>query len=484
MKTEFMVAITQLSAEKNLSVDLVLSAVESALVSAYRKNSFAPDQDIVVKISPNTGGVKVYLRKNVVENVENPNTEIKQADARKLDRNARVGDVVSMEATPPDAGRIAIQTARQVILQRLHEAEHHAIFEEFTVREGEVVTGMVQRITPDQLYVDLGKAEGILPKPEQVHNERYRVGQRLKFYLMEVSKAQRGPQIILSRAHRNLLRKLFELEVPEIHGGAVEIKAVAREAGFRSKVAVAARQDGIDPVGCCVGLRGIRIQNIVNELHDEKIDVMQWSENPKVFIANALSPAQVSHVELNEDETTAMVVVPDKQLSLAIGKDGQNARLAAKLTGWRIDIKSLSVYEKEKAELAALEAPPAEPEEKPTEEKIPVKATKTRKSRAAKAEPEILIPKEAAGEEEAEKVKEEVVQPQPVSFSDFELVLTKGKSKQEEPETTQIRFAEDILPAKAAARKKKKKDLDAKEKGKTKKLKGKQPDYDREEYAE
>jgi N utilization substance protein A len=480
MKTEFMVAITQLSAEKNLSVDLVLSAVESALVSAYRKNSFAPDQDIVVKISPNTGGVKVYLRKTVVEKVENPNTEIKQSDARKIDRNARAGDTVSIESTPPDAGRIAIQTARQVILQRLHEAEHHAIFEEFTVREGEVVTGMIQRVTPEHIYVDLGKAEGILPKSEQVHNERYRVGQRLKFYLMEVSKAQRGPQIILSRAHRNLLRKLFELEVPEIHGGAVEIKAVAREAGFRSKVAVAARQDGIDPVGCCVGLRGIRIQNIVNELNDEKIDVVQWSDDQRVFIANALSPAQVSSVELHDVETTAMVVVPDKQLSLAIGKDGQNARLAAKLTGWRIDIKSLSVYEKERAELVIPEEKPAEPEEKPAGEKVKAKASKARKARAAKVEPE-----ETEVEKEGEGEKEEAVEPQPVSLTDFELVLSKSKMMQEEPETNQIRFAEDILPSKAAAKKKKKKELDAKEKGKTRKLKGKQTDYDREEeYAE
>jgi N utilization substance protein A len=490
MKTEFMVAITQLSAEKNLSVDLVLSAVESALVSAYRKNSFAPDQDIVVKISPDTGNVKVYLRKIVVDEIENPNTEIKQADARKIDRNARVGDTVSMEATPPDAGRIAIQTARQVILQRLHEAEHHAIFEEFTVREGEVITGMIQRITPEQIYVDLGKAEGLLPKPEQVHNERYRVGQRLKFYLMEVSKAQKGPQIILSRSHRNLLRKLFELEVPEIHGGAVEIKAVAREAGYRSKVAVAARQEGIDPVGCCVGLRGIRIQNIVNELNDEKIDVVQWADDPRVFISNALSPAQVSNVELNEGETTALVVVPDKQLSLAIGKDGQNARLAAKLTGWRIDIKSLSIYEKEKAEMAAPVEAPAESGEKPAEEKVETKAKKTKKAKAKKTETEPVSAEEPAiinvEEEEVEEAKEEVVEPQPVSFTDFELVLTRGKSKQEEPETTQIRFAEDILPSKAAAKKKKRKDLDAKEKGKAKKLKGKQQaNYDREEeYAE
>ena len=211
-----------------------------------------------------------------------------------IDKNAKIGDTISIEATPPNAGRIAAQTARQVILQRLHEAEHHAIYEEFTCKEGDVLTGVIQRITSDQIYVDLGKAEAILLPGEQVHSERYRVGQRLKFYLLEVVKAARGPQILISRSHRNLLRRLFELEVPEIHSGIVELKSVAREAGHRSKVAVAARQDGIDPVGCCVGLRGIRIQNIVNELNDEKIDVVQWVDDPKVYISNALSPAQVS----------------------------------------------------------------------------------------------------------------------------------------------------------------------------------------------
>lgn len=477
MKTEFMVAITQLSAEKNLSVDLVLSAVESALVSAYKKSSFSPEQDIIVKISPNTGGVKVYLKQAVVDKVQDPKLEIKLTDARKVDRNARVGDIINIESTPPDAGRIAIQTARQVILQRLHEAEHHAIFEEFTVREGEVVTGMIQRVTPEQIYVDLGKAEGILPRPEQVHNERYRTGQRLKLYLMEVSKTARGPQIILSRAHRNLLRKLFELEVPEIHAGAVEIKAVAREAGFRSKVAVAARQEGIDPVGCCVGLRGIRIQNIVNELNDEKIDVVQWSEDSRLFIANSLSPAQVSNVELNVQESTAMVVVPDKQLSLAIGKDGQNARLAAKLTGWRIDIKSLSAYEKERAELAAREAPPVEAGE-------PLKQrAKTRAKKTVKALEGLMTEPVGAEQAEAAPVKGQAPQPQPVSFTDIELVLTRGKRKQEEPATTQIRFAEDILPSKTSARKKTK-EADGKEKVKTRKLKGKQADYNREEEYE
>jgi len=491
MKTEFMVAITQLAAEKNLSVDLVLSAVESALVSAYKKNSFAPEQDIVVKMNPNTGIVKVYVKKAVVEKVATPTIEIKLTEAKKVDKNARVGDVINIENTPPDAGRIAIQTARQVILQRLHEAEHHAIFEEFTVREGEVVTGMIQRITPDNIHVDLGKAEAIMPIPEQVHNERYRVGQRMKFYLLEVSKTARGPQIIISRSHRNLLKRLLEMEVPEIHSGVVEIKAVAREAGHRSKVAVAARQEGIDPVGCCVGLRGIRIQNIVNELNDERIDVVQWAEDPKVFIGSALSPAQVSSVELNQEDGTAMVVVPDKQLSLAIGKDGQNARLAAKLTGWRIDIKSVSAAEKEKAALAAkeeAEAPAPVEKKKKTKkeakaevvEEAVSKPVEEVKEEEIKETEEAIAELEELEEEEEEEEEEEVEELKPVStLSDLNLVFSSIKGK--EQAGTQIRFAEDILPGKGGARKKSKKDLEIKEKNKAKKTKGKHTEYRSEE---
>src|SRR4030042_707669 len=293
----------------------------------------------------------IALTQLSAEEFTDPIHEISLADAQKLDRNAQIGDTISIESTPPNAGRIAAQTARQVILQRLHEAEHHAIFEEFTGKEGDTVTGMVQRIAPEQIHIDLGKAEAILPSSEQVHNERYRIGQRLKLYVLEVTKATRGPHILVSRSHRNLLRRLFEMEIPELYGGTIDIKSIAREAGYRSKVAVAARQEGVGPVGCCVGLRGIRIQNIVNELRGEKIDVVEWSDDPANFIANGLSPAQVLSVELNQAENTAVVTVPDKQLSLAIGKEGQNARLAAKLTGWRIDIKSTSAVEAEKASI-------------------------------------------------------------------------------------------------------------------------------------
>jgi N utilization substance protein A len=477
MKSEFMVALTQLSAEKHLPKEVVLSAIETALVSAYRKDAFVAGQDIAAKINPNTGEVKVFVKKTTVEKVADSLHEISLTDAQKIDRNAQIGDIVSIEATPPNAGRIAAQTARQVILQRLHEAEHHAIFEEFTGKEGDIVTGMVQRITPEQIHIDLGKAEAILPAAEQVHNERYRIGQRLKLYVLEVTKTTRGPQIIVSRSHRNLLRRLFELEIPEIYGGTIDIKSIAREAGYRSKVAVAARQEGVDPVGCCVGLRGIRIQNVVNELRGEKIDVVEWSEDPATFIANALSPAQVSSVDLNPAENTAVVIVPDKHLSLAIGKEGQNARLAAKLTGWRIDIKSTTAVEVEKASLEPEEAEAAEETMAQTEELVTEFAE----------EEELVIPSEEEVPGELEPVAEEKTEEKVGAAADFELVLASGvPSSTKSGESRQIRFAEDILPGRASKAKKKKggkKESDQPE-SKSRPKKGRQKRLDYEEEFE
>jgi N utilization substance protein A len=348
MKSDFLLAITQLSAEKKLPKEVVIAAVESALVSAYKKDNFAANQNIAVKISPTTGKVEVWAEKIAVEQPLDGRREIPLDEARRVKPNVQIGEAIMVEATPRNAGRIAAQTAKQVILQRLHEAEHSAIFEEYTDKEGSIVTGVVQRIEPRQVFLDLGRTEAVLPGAEQMHNERYQIGQRLKVCLLEVVQASRGPQLVVSRSHPNLLRRLFELEVPEVFNGIVEIKSIAREAGYRSKVAVAARQDGIDPVGCCVGLRGIRIQNIVNELGGEKIDVVMWNPSTSVFIANALGPAQVLSVELNDEEKVAAAIIPDKQLSLAIGREGQNVRLAAKLTGWRIDIKSASTAEAER----------------------------------------------------------------------------------------------------------------------------------------
>ncbi len=372
MKSEFLLAITQLSAEKSLPKEVVITAIESALVSAYRKDSFAPNQNIAVKINPNSGKVEVWAEKTVVEPVADGRQEISLDDARKIKPEIKTGETVMVEATPQNAGRIAAQTAKQVILQRLHEAEHSAIFEEYANKEGDAVTGVVQRIETGNVIMDLGRAEAVLPPSEQVKIERYRAGQRAKVLVVQVARTTKGARVVVSRSHPNLVRRLFELEVPEVLNGAVEIKFIAREAGFRSKVAVAAKQEGIDPVGCCVGLRGIRIQNVVTELNGEKIDVVLWSPNPGQFIANALSPAHINAVELNERDQIATVIVPDKQLSLALGKEGQNARLAAKLSGWRIDIKSAAAAEAERlaaaqkaaeaARLKELEAPQKAPE--------------------------------------------------------------------------------------------------------------------------
>ncbi len=455
MKSDFMLAITQLSAEKNLPRETVLEAVEAALVSAYKKNSFSPNQDILVRINPNTGGIKVWVQKTVVESSTDQRREITLDEALQLKPDVQLGDTVDIEATPHNAGRIAAQTAKQVILQRLHEAEHSAIFEEFADKGGDIVTGMVRRIEPRQIFIDLGRTEAILPAAEQVHNERYRVGQRIKVCLLEVIQTNRGPRVLVSRSHPNLLRRLFELEVPEVLNDTVEIKAIAREAGYRSKVAVVALQEGIDPVGCCVGLRGIRIQNIVNELSGEKIDVIMWSPNKSIFITNALSPAHVVSVTVNEEEETATVVVPDNQLSLAIGKEGQNVRLAAKLIGLRIDIKSASEAEEEAKALAIeAEAEPVADDELPGEEPII----------------EEPIPASAEAMEIAEEVEEaeEIEKAEELDTAESEIITPITSEEPLITEKAEIRFAEDIVmttPVKAGAKPKKKKRRGAPGKG-------------------
>ncbi len=353
-----MIAITQLAAEKNLPKEVVLQAMEAALVSAYKKDSELKG-NIVVHIDREAGDHHVYLERAVVQDVTDPTVEVAIADARKMKPDAIIGETILTEVHPSQAGRIAAQTAKQVVLQRLREAEREMVFEEFSNREGDIVSGVIQRVEPKHSVIDLGKTEAILPSAEQVRTEHYRPGQRMKFYLLEVHRSIKGPQLILSRTHKNLLKRLFELEVPEIYRGTVEIKSIAREPGYRSKVAVTARQEGVDPVGSCVGLRGIRIQNIVNELNGERIDVIQWDPDAARFVANALSPAQVLTVRTSEEDNTASVVVPDRQLSLAIGKEGQNARLAAKLTGWRIDIKPESAFQEMPAVPAEVKTPPA-----------------------------------------------------------------------------------------------------------------------------
>lgn len=366
MKNDFIIAINQVCSERQLSKEVVLEAVEAALISAYKRD-FGSAQNIIARIDPETGEAQVYAEKEIVEEVNDQKSEILLAEAQAIDPNAEVGQTILIESTPHDFGRIAAQTAKQVILQRIREAEREALYTSYAEREGELINGTIQSVDylSGAVTLNLGKTEAILPRREQIPKERYYSNQRLRAYVMEVNRTNRGPQIIVSRTHRNMLRRLLELEVPEIFNGTVEIKGIAREAGSRSKVAVAALQDGVDPVGACVGMRGVRIQNIVNELSGEKIDVVEWSPDTDAFVANALSPAKVVGVTLEEDSNgkTATVVVPDKQLSLAIGKEGQNARLAAKLTGWRIDIKSVSEMAEEalrKEEAARIVAERAE----------------------------------------------------------------------------------------------------------------------------
>jgi len=340
VKSDVVAAINQLANEKGVPQEVVLQALEAALVTAYRRDAGVPaNQKISVRLDPQSGRARVFAEKQVVEVVKDSRLEISWPEAQALRPGVRVGEAVEVETAPHYLGRIAAQTAKQVVLQRLREAERERLYEEFVEREGDILSGIVQRLEAKAVILDLWRAEAVMPATEQVPGENYRPGQRLKVYLVEVARTPKGPQIVVSRTHRHLVRRLFELEVPEIYNGTVEIRSIAREPGSRSKVAVSARQEGLDPVGSCVGLRGVRIQNVVNELNGEKIDVVQWHPDPAVFVANALSPAQVLSVEINEAERTATVIVPERQLSLAIGKEGQNARLAAKLTGWRIDIK-------------------------------------------------------------------------------------------------------------------------------------------------
>jgi len=347
MKSDFLIALTQLAAERHLPREQVLGAIEVALASAFKKDNPASGQNISVTLNPNTGEVSVFALKTVVETVEDQDKEVTVADAQSIKKGAVLGDeVAAAEPLPHNASRIAAQTAKQVVLQRLREAERDLLYQEFQQHEGDIVSGVIEQAEPGRtITLDLGRAQAVLPYEEQAPNERYRKGQRTKVYLISVRSTPKGPEILVSRSHKNMLKRLFEIEVPEVYNGVVEIKAIAREAGFRSKVAVSATQPGIDPVGSCIGIRGNRIQSIVNELQGEKIDIVSWDEEPKTFITNALSPSEPVHVELLGQEQTAIVVVPDRQLSLAIGKEGQNTRLAARLTGWRLDIKGMTEWE-------------------------------------------------------------------------------------------------------------------------------------------
>jgi len=341
MSTELLDALLVLEQEKGISKDIIIDAIEAALISAYKRN-FNQAQNVRVSFNPEVGTIQVLARKDVVENVFDPRLEISVEKARHINPNYQEGDVLEIEVTPKDFGRIAAQTAKQVVTQRVREAERGVIYSEFSDREEDIMVGIVQRQDARFIYVSLGKVEALLPVSEQMPNEQYKPHDRIRVFITKVEKTTKGPQIYVSRTHPGLLKRLFEIEVPEIYDGTVEIRSVAREAGDRSKISVYSENVDVDPVGSCVGPKGQRVQRIVDELKGEKIDIVRWSNDPVEYVANALSPSQVVKVLVNEEDKATTVIVPDHQLSLAIGKRGQNARLAAKLTNWKIDIKSES----------------------------------------------------------------------------------------------------------------------------------------------
>lgn len=342
MNAELMKALEALEEEKGIGKEVIIEAIEAAVLSAYKKKYGASAQSVRIEVDRETGEMRAFQIRTIVDKVTDEHTQISLAEAQMWDPTAKVDEMVEVEVKviPHDFGRIAAQTAKQVVVQRLREGERDLVYKEFRDREGDIVTGMVQRIERKNVYLDLGRIEAVLPPPEQIPRESYRQGERIKAYVVEVRQGTRGPQIVVSRTHPGLLKRLFELEVPEIYEGIVEIKAIAREAGGRSKIAVSSRDENVDAVGACVGPKGSRVQSIVDELKGEKIDIVPWAVDPAQFVAGALSPAKVLRVEIDDETKTALVIVPDNQLSLAIGREGQNARLAAKLTGWRIDIKS------------------------------------------------------------------------------------------------------------------------------------------------
>ena len=337
---ELIIALEDLEKEKGIKKEYLLESIESALLTAYKRNFDAQD-NVKVVMGPQTGATHVYSVKEVVENIEDDVAQISLTDAKKINKDTKIGDTVEIEIVPRNFGRIAAQTAKQVIIQKLREAERDIIFTEFNDRKGEIVSGIIQKADKNIVVMDLGRLEGVMPTKEQVPTENYKVNDKIKGYVLDVERGAKGaPQVIVSRSHPDFVRKLLEFEIPEIYEGVIEIKSVSRDPGYRSKVAVYSPDPNIDPVGSCVGQKGVRIQNVINELHGEKIDVIEWNEDPSIYIASALLPAQILAVDIKEEERFAQVIVPDDQLSLAIGKSGQNARLAAKLTNWKIDIKS------------------------------------------------------------------------------------------------------------------------------------------------
>ncbi|MFO7265431.1 MAG: transcription termination factor NusA [Bacillota bacterium] len=438
MNLELVGALNELEKERGIPKEILVEAIEAAILSAYKRH-YGSAENVRVLLDDRTGRMRVYALKDVVEEVKNPATEISLEEARRINANYQVGDVVEVEVTPRDFGRIAAGAAKQVVIQRIRDAERNLLYEEYANREGDIVTGVVQRMNQRNVVVDLGRIEAQLIPSEQIPGETYAPGARLKVYITEVRQMPRGPVVNISRTHPGLLKRLFELEVPEIHDGIVEIKAVAREPGSRSKIAVYSHDPNVDPVGACVGPRGARVQAVVQELRGEKIDIVEWSPDPARFVANALSPAKVVQVFLNHEEKSARAVVPDHQLSLAIGKEGQNARLAARLCGWKIDIKS----ESQMAELAVLEAQRAfEEAEAALRAKRAAQAAARAAQQAAEAETAPAVA-ETAPAAAAEKVA--VEEPAPAG-AEVEVLEEDLAPVEEFPEEEEREEPEELLP--------------------------------------
>jgi len=469
MNTEFISALKQIEKDRNIPLDMLIEALQDALAAAYKRN-FGANEDIVVEVNRQNGASRVFSRKLVVEEVEDAGHQISLEEAQMLDEAIQLEEEVLIEVTPTDFGRIAAQTAKQVIVQRIREAERELVFSEYARKEGDIVSGILQRYEQRNALIDLGKAEGVLLAQEMSPHEYFRHGERVRAYVTEVRRTTRGPQVMLSRTHPALLKRLFEIEVPEIRQGLISIKAVVREPGFRSKIGVKSNDAGIDPVGACVGPKGSRVQSVVDELRGEKIDIINWNPDPAVFVSNALSPARVVQVVLSGPEKTAMVIVPDQQLSLAIGKEGQNARLAAKLTGWKIDIKSEAQWREMQREE---EARRAQEEERRKEEEA--ERARIAAERAALG----LPPEEEPVVEEVYAEPTYEAAPEPEESYDFVQYIEELEKNVESPDLVAVKT--DVIHD---DRDKSKKKRDDDERGAPKKRPGKAPKRGRVEEDE
>ncbi len=457
MQVDFVQALRDIGREKDIPLETLSEIIEAALVSAYKRH-FGATCEIHVDIDWDNSAATVFSRKQVVEHMENPHIEMALADARRLDPTVEEGEFLDIEVSPSEFGRIAAQTAKQVVAQRIREAEREIIFEEFSNRDGDVVTGVVQRREGRTVFVDIGKVEAVLPMSEQSRLDDYRFGERMKVFILEVKRTTKTPRVVISRSHPGLLRRLFELEVPEVHEGIVEMKAQAREAGARSKMAVSSKQDNVDPVGACVGHRGSRVQAVVDELRGEKVDIVRWSDDPPKYVASALSPAKVNRVIMSEETRSATVVAPDNQLSLAIGREGQNVRLAARLTGWRIDIRSEAQMAEEDAskQAAVREAAVAAGEvavegaAEAVEEEAPVEAAEG-EAAAEEEAPVEAVEEEAPAEAAVEAVEEDAAaEEEAVAEAGEEEAPVEAAAEEAREEEAPVEAAAEEAPVEAA----------------------------------